>query len=235
MAQTLKTDVPSWSRDLFLWSGIAGVTAGAVTLAIVILPYVYGEPASAQERFELHGNPWYQLSLWLSFLNIFAILLAAWGLSVHRLRESFGAATSGMLFLLFYGAAELISRSVMIFTREYRWVGGLEGADDEARAALLDSIRVFDEVWAGVFPLILISHTLAVFLFGWATRGGDRLQQLLSLLLFAAAALGVVYFLAQHVPALWPIAAWGYVLIQPTSRLLIGIFLLRESSRIGRT
>lgn len=192
MAQIPGFDVPSRSRGLFRWSGIAGLIAGAVTTAIVILPYFYGEPASAHERFQLHGNPWYLLGLWLSFLNIFAILLAAWGLSVHRLRESFGAASSGMLFLLFYGATELIGRSVMIFTREYRWVHGLEGADDVAKTALLDSIRMFDEIWAGAFPLILISYIFSVFLFGWATRGGDRLQQLMSSLLFAAAALGDV-------------------------------------------
>ena len=117
-----------------------------ITLSIVILPYIYSEPASFLERLELHEDPWYMLGQWLSYLNIFAILLAGLGLAIHRLRESPGASMSGMLFLLFYGATELIGRSVMIFTREYRWVHSVLSAEGDARAALIDSIRIFDEI-----------------------------------------------------------------------------------------
>ena len=227
----LDSDALTRNRAVYRAAGVAGLIAGLVTAAIVVLPYVYGQPTTFQERLDLHGSPWYLTGLWLSFLNIFAILLAALGLTVHRFRESPGAASFALLLLLFYGATELIGRSIMIFTREYRWVHGLDGASDEARAALLDSIRAFDEIWGGAFVLILISYTLSVFLFGWATRGGDRLQTLMSSFLFAAAALGLVYLLAPYFPVLRPIAVWGYVLIQPTSRVLVGIFLLRESSR----
>ena len=213
-------------------AGLAGVIAGVTTAAIVALPYVYGTPASFEERLALHGDPWYMLRQWLSFLNIFAILLAGWGLAFHRLRASPGAASSGMLFLLFYGATELIGRAVMIFTREYRWVHGLEGADSETRTALLDSIRTFDAVWSGAFPLILITFTLSAFLFAWATRGGGRFQQVVSMALFAAAALGAVTFVAPYVSWLRPVATWGYVLVQPASRFIVGLFLLRESARI---
>ena len=215
-------------------AGIAGIAAGMVTAAIIVLPYFYGNPSSFEARLELHGDFWYSLRLWFSFLNIFAILLAALGLTLNRFRWSPGAASTGMLFLLFYGAAELLSRSIMIFTREYRWIHDLADADPELRMELLESIQGFDAAWAGVFPLILMTYTLASFLFGFALRGGDGLQRATSVILFAAGVLGLVTFLAPYVSWLRPVATWGYVLIQPTSRIMIGVFLLREAATAGR-
>lgn len=218
-------------NSLYRASGVAGVVAGLVTLTIVMLPQIYGEPASFEERLSLHTNSWYMLSQWLSFLNVFAILLAALGLAVHRFRASPGAALVGFILLVFYGATELIGRSIMVFTREYRWARSLESADPETREVLIESIRTFDQLWYGAFPLILITFTLSALLFAWAMRGADKLQRATSYLLFAASALGVVTFLAPYVAQLAPLAQWGYVLIQPASRLAVGVFLLRESAR----
>ncbi|MEM9529743.1 MAG: hypothetical protein AAGA23_02365 [Pseudomonadota bacterium] len=213
-------------------AGIAGVIAGVFTLLIVLLPQLYGSPSTFEERLAVHGNPWYTLRLWLSYLNIFAILLAALGLAAHRFAASPGLSLTALLLLVFYGATELIGRSIMIFTRENRWVAGLDGADEAERAALLDAIRIFDQIWVGAFPLILICFSLSMFLFALSLRGGDRLQQLVRVALFTAAALGLVTLLAPHIVQLRPIARAGYVLIQPLSRLLVGLFLLREARRL---
>lgn len=221
-------------RGLFLASGWAGVVAGLVTLAIVILPTVYGQPGSFEQRLELHGNPWYMLRLWFSYLNIFAILLAALGLAVYCVRRSPGAALSALLFLLFYGATELIGRSIMIFTREYRWVHSLQSGEGDARSATIELIRTFDATWAGAFPLILITFSLSAFLFAWALRGGVGMQRVASLALFAAAGLGAVTFAAPYVSQLRPVASWGYVIIQPASRVIVALFLLGLARGIPR-
>ena len=220
------------SQGILRASGYAGVIAGIVTLTIVLLPYLYGRPASFSERLELHENPLYLLRLWLSYLNVFAILIAGFGLAVCRCRKSPGASMVGMLFLLFYGATELIGRSVMIFTREYRWVHAAIEAEGDARTALLNSIQTFDQIWAGAFPLILITFSVSAFLFAWAMRGGHGFQRMTCAMLFAAAGLGAVTFVAPYAPSLRPIATWGYVLVQPTSRLLVGLFLLAEARRV---
>ena len=216
------------NRGLYRAAGIAGVVAGIVTAAIIILPYVHGAPPDG-ERFALHSNPWYMFRQWLSFLNIFAILFASLGLAVHRFRASPGAASGGMLFLLFYGCTELLGRSVMIFTREYNWIHNLAEAEGDTRDLLLGNIEFFDDVWGGLFRLILITFTVSAFLFGWATRGGGRLQRVTSWSLFAAAALGAVTFMVPFLTWIRPVALWGYVFIQPASRLIVGFFLLRES------
>ena len=215
-----------------LAAGYAGVVAGIITLAIVILPYFYGDPAGFEERLALHKNAFYLLRLWLSYLNIFAIVLASLGLATYRFRHSPGAASAGMLFLIFYGATELIGRSVMIFTREFRWVRDALAAEGETRAALLDLVRTFDQVWGGAFPLILMTFSLSALLFAWAMRGGSGLQRVTCTMLFAAGGLGILTFAAMYLPALRPAASWGYVLIQPTSRVLVGLYLLNEASRV---
>ena len=218
------------SRPFLRAAGVAGVVAGVITAAIVVLPWIHGEPRTLAERVELHTNPLYMLRLWLSFLNVFAILFASWGLAASRLRHSPGAASTGMLLLLFYGAAELLGRSTMIFAREYNWThASIITSNDEHRMALLQAVERFDEVWAGLFVLILISFTLSAALFGWATRGGSRLQRATSGFLFAAAGLGLVTFVAGFVPQLRSLASWGYPVVQPASRVLIGVFLLAEA------
>jgi hypothetical protein len=180
----------------------------------------------------LHPNPLYMLRQWMSFLNIFAVLVASWGLAVCQFRRSPGAASTGMLFLLFYGAAELLGRATMLFAREYNWTHALLSTSDEGqRAELLQAITRFDDVWAGLFVLILLTFTAGATLLAWATRGGARLQRATSGFLFAAAGLGLLTLVARYVPSLRLVASWGYPVVQPASRLLIGLFLLSESRR----
>ena len=143
-------------------AGLAGVGAGLVTALIWLLPLVYGSPTSLAERVELHADPLFLLRLWLSFINVFLILVASWGLTAHRLRASPGAASTGMLFLVFYGAAELLGRSAMIFTQQYRWIHQLQSETDPERVQALErAVSTFDEVFRGWFPLLLIAFALS--------------------------------------------------------------------------
>jgi hypothetical protein len=223
------------TREFLRATGAAGVIAGVVTLSIVILPWIYGEPGSFDDQLALHSNPLYLIDQWLRYLNIFAILTVSLGLAAHRLRASPGAAATGMLFMLFYGAAELLGRSVMIFVREFRWVDALVEADDQSRVELMMLVEGFDAVWSGWFMLILMTFSLAALLLGWAVRGGSKLQQATSWLLLASAGLGVVTFGAVYISQLRTIASWAYVIVQPISRLVMGAVLWSESRvRIGQ-
>lgn len=217
------------SKSFLQASGAAGIIAGLTTFAIVLLPQFYPSAGTLAERAALLENPFYHARQWCSFLNVFAILLAGWGLAAHRLKDSPGAASTGMLFLLFYGVAELLGRSAMIFGREYGWMAELATAEAARRADLLLLIEAFDGIWAGWFVLILICFTASAALFGWATRGGSTLQRATSFMLFAAALLGAMTLFSRVLPALAVPSIWGYPLIQPTSRLLIGLFLLSEA------
>ena len=82
-------------------AGIAGVLSGFATLAIVLLPQLYAAPAGMADRIVLVQNPWFQLRQWMSFLNVFAILIAASGLAVHGFPRSPGASSTALLLLLF--------------------------------------------------------------------------------------------------------------------------------------
>jgi hypothetical protein len=220
------------SRQFLRATGIAGVGAGLITFLIWSLPALYGPPASFTERVELHTNALYMADQWLSFLNVFLILLASWGLAAQRLSHSPGAASTGMLFILFYGTAELLGRSVMVFVREYRWTHQLLNEEDPTRAAFLrGAIRQFDDVWGGLFGLLLIAFICSASLFAVSLRGGLGLQRLASWGLALAAGLGAVTLLAVYFPsgATRTVARWGYPLVQPASRILIGLWLLQQA------
>lgn len=222
-----------WTTAPFLRAtGVAGIVAGTFTLGIIALPWIHGSPTSFDERIALHANPLYLLGQWLSFLNIFAIVLAGWGIAAHRMSAHPGAASTGMLFLLFYAAPELLGRAAMVFVREYRWAHALSEGSGEQHLA--EYIRVFDSIWSGWFILILIAFTTSALLLGWALRGGSGIQRAASAGLLAAGTLGGVTLIGTQLPALRGPASVAYVVIQPTSRFLMGAFLLSEA-RIGRT
>ena len=215
-------------------AGLAGILAAAITGLIIVLPSTYGGDGSIETRLALQDEPLYRIDQWLRYLNVFAILAVSWGVAAHRLERSPGAASSGMLFLLFYGAAELLGRSAMIVTRDGRWMRAAAAADGDARTELLSMVEAFDAVWAGWFVLILMAFTMSALLLGWAMRGGSGLQRAACAGLFAAAGIGAVTFAAPYVAFLRPIASAGYVIVQPTSRLLMGLFLLDEARRAAR-
>lgn len=206
--------------------------AGIVTLAIVVLPRLYGAPTSVDEQVALHANGLYHLGQWLSFANVFLILTAGWGLAIHQSSRSPGPAFVGALFLTVYATAELLGRSAMIFAREYRWIHELGTASGPRRDQLLTMVDGFDAVWAAWFVVILLSFVVAWALLGWSCRGGRVLQRSTSALLLASAALGVVTLLALYVGALRAAASWGYVLVQPASRVALGLYLWSESTSL---
>jgi hypothetical protein len=223
------------SSTFFRFTGVAGVTAGFITFLIWVLPFVHGHPASLAERVQLHTNPLYMTRQWLSFLNVFLVLLASWGLVVRRLPKALGAASTGMLFLLFYGVAELLGRSVMIFVREYRWTHQLLLETDSARIEVLqEAIRRFDEIWGGLFGLLLIAFICSASLFAVSMRGGIGLQRVVAWGLTLAAVLGSVTSLSLFVPSstIRGIAHWGYPLIQPASRFVLGLWLLGQAKEV---
>ncbi|MEM7416521.1 MAG: hypothetical protein AAF389_13535 [Gemmatimonadota bacterium] len=210
------------SKQFLAVTGVAGVVAGVFTVGIVVLPNFYPVPIGPDEQLALLSNPFYQTRQWLSFLNVIAVLVSGWGLAAHRLRHSPGAASSAVLFLGIYTVTELLGRSVMIFARDARWIP----AGD---ADLF--VRGLDDVWRSWFFVILVSYAAAVFLLGWAARGGRRLQRAVSWSLFAAAGLAAWTLVARWIPELRPSASLLYPLIQPTSRFLLGVFLVDEARR----
>ena len=218
------------SRTFLRITGACGLVAGLATFLLSLLPWIYGDPATLEARLALHDNSLYQLRLWLSFLNVFFVVLASWGLTFYKWSSAPARASTGMLFLFFYAVAELLGRSIMIFVREYRWTAQLEDAPTpEARASLLQAITRFDEIFGGLFVLLLICFFVSSLCFGSATSGGAGLERWVSRLLFLASALALVTLLALFIPSpvIRGVATWGYPIVQPLSRFMVGLWLWR--------
>ena len=221
------------SNQFLKITGLCGIIAGLATFLLWLLPWIYGSPATLEAHLALHDEPLYIINLWISFLNIFFIVLASWGLTLHKLAAAPGSASTGMLFLLFYAVAELLGRSTMVFVREYGWTARLQTeSDPTVQASLLEAIQRFDEIFGGFFVLLLICFIVASFCFGLSTWAGTGLERWVSVLLFSASLLAFVTLGTLYVSSslLQFVADWGYPLIQPLSRLLIGVWLWRLGS-----
>ena len=161
------------SRTFLRIAGACGLVAGLATFLLWLLPWFYGDPATLEARLALHDNSLYQLRLWVSFLNVFFVVLASWGLTHYKWSSAPARASTGMLFLFFYAVAELLGRSIMIFVREQLWTAQLEGAPTpETSAGLLQAITRFDEIFGGLYVLLLICFFVSSLCFASATSGG---------------------------------------------------------------
>ncbi len=218
------------NRTFLRFAGICGILAGIFTMLLWSIPLVYGRPSGMEESLALHNNPLYMIRQWISYVNVFFVLIAGLGLTIYKSKTALGSASTGMLFLFIYGVAELMGRSAIIFVRENRWTAQyLSETDPAIKSQLVDLITTFNQVWSGCYSLLLISFALSAIAFAFATRKGQGLERWVCLLLFVSGILALLTFTTQQTGSttLRTIAFWGYPVIQPLSRVLIGVLLLR--------
>ncbi len=121
----------------------------------------------------------------------------------------------------------------MIFVREGRWASQwLATTDLEIKASLAQSIQQFDQIWGGLFVVLLVCFIIASLCFWRLTWKGDGLEHWLSLIILAGGITAVITLGARFTGYTWlrNLALWSYPLVMPLSRLLLGIWLLQVAN-----
>lgn len=83
-----------------------------------------------------------------------------------------------------------------------------------------------------MFFVLLIAFLLGTIFYGWATWRGKGLEKLLSYLFWLAAPLTILIILSGYFGFERGTGAVGFVypILQPLSRLLLGVFLIRDDN-----
>ena len=212
---------------LLLAAGAALITSGT-TFLLWYLPRQYAAPTTFEETLALHENGAYMARLWINFIHVF-LALAAYGAAAFVMRAKAPAAAAvGFVAFCFWSLAEALGLAINIWGVNGMWRAGYAAADPEAQALIRASLHTFRGVWEGVFFVVLTAFLIGTLSMGVALFRGDALQRILGALFLLAAPLTVIIMLDGYFGAsLSQWISWSYPVLQPVSRALLGVWLIR--------
>ena len=223
---TLSEKTPS--RNWLIAGGIAALITAVTTFLLWYLPTTYSVAPGPEGVMALHAEPAYMARLWVNFWHVFLALIAYGIVAWHLWPREPGWAAAGFIAFAFWCLTEAIGVSINIWAVNETWRAGFSGAEDEARALIKGSLHTFSGIWNGLFFVILVTFLIGTVCYGAALWHGTGLQKLLAVLFWLAAPLTVIIMADMYFGAnLSRWISWSYPILQPLSRGLMGIWLIR--------
>ncbi|HEX2219086.1 MAG TPA: hypothetical protein VHG35_09790 [Gemmatimonadales bacterium] len=164
---------------------------------------------------------------WTNLVHIFLALTAYAGAALLLARRSPGSSLLGLLFFLLWGFSELLGVSTILFAVNRTWRSAYTGADPGMQEAYRTLLTGFEAVWDSVFFLLLVAFLLGSLCYGWVARKGVGLERAVGVLFLLAVPLTLAILISGYGGPLWPgvIVSWTYPVLQPLSRVLLGVWL----------
>ena len=108
-------------------------------------------------------------------------------------------------------------------------------ADAARQADIARLVELYDAVWDSMFLLLLIGFLLGNLLYGLVLVRGEGLDRTVGALLLLVAALTSLNISGQLGGPVLPavLAPWVYPVVQPVTRALLGVWLLRVARDAG--
>ncbi len=219
----------TFSPRFYRGAAVASFVSAATTLALIFLPRLYGAPDSLDARFALVSDPIWTLRAWVYFLHPFVVMAAAVGVGM-RLRESApGAVVVGLLGFLLWSMTEAGQQTLTLVAFRDLEAAWEVASSTVAREEIRVQVAMYDAVWSSMFLLLLVGFTLGNAAFGAALVGRGGVDAVLGGLFLVIAGLTVFNISGQLDGPVLPagLRAWVYPVVQPVTRVAIGVWLWR--------
>ncbi|MGD1841528.1 MAG: hypothetical protein ACFB0B_11625 [Thermonemataceae bacterium] len=222
-------------NSLLKIAGIAAFTTAFTTFLLWWLPQQYAPPSNFEEQIQLAQNPYYLARLWVNFVHIPLALMGYLGLAYVVQHKALLRATAGFRWFLIWGTIEMLGIAGIIFTVNKNWRVNYTAAAETEQPFIKAHIEYYMAVWDSQFFVLLIAFLLGTIFFGWATWKSKGLERVVSYLFWLAAPLTIFIILSGYFQVNWLGGLVGviYPILQPVSRLLLGIFLWRKATSVS--
>lgn len=235
-AFAMSTAPPSLARSLRI-AAICAELSAVTTFLLWLLPRFQAPAASFEAALALHAEPIYLARLWVNFIHIF-LALTAYGAAAFLLWSRTPILVGlGFVWFLLWGFAEVLGVSVNLIAVNGTWRAQFAAATPEVQAQLRTLLLGYRAVWDAFFFALLVGFLLGTLCYGLALWRGGGLERALSLAFLAAVPLTGIILLGGYTSfmALDPLVTFAYPILQPASRLLLGIWLWRTAGCAGGT
>jgi hypothetical protein len=220
----------SLSNKFYKATAICSFLSVATTLLLIFLPNLYDPGETFESRLALVDNPVYRLRAWVYLLHPFVVLGAALGVAMAIRRRSGGLAVAGFLCFLLWALTEA-GQQALTLVAYHGWAGAYAAADAATQEVLRMQISTYRAIWDSMFLLLLIGLLLGNIFYGVAMVNDRGSARVLGALFLAVAVL-TAFTVSLEVggPGLpSALAVWLYPIVQPVSRLLVGVWLWKTT------
>lgn len=220
------------SAGFLRFAAICAFLSAVTTLCVHLLPGAE-VAVTFEEQVALHVNTVYLARLWIVLSHILIVTCSLWGVAACRLKSSGGWLPLGFSAFLLFAWAELFRTAMALFALNAGWRARY--ADDPGvRETLRPLLAAWPDLNAALFFLLILGFCVGNFFYGIGLLGGRgprRLDLTLGIALLIWSLTGLLTLLHDYasfhrVPDLPEWWAWTF---QPAVRLLIGVWLWRES------
>lgn len=218
------------------FAAVCALATVATTLAVHILPWLWADIDTFDERLGLSQNPIYIGRLWVVLVHCVLVVVSMFGIAALKFRESPALIGLGFLSFIVFAFSEILRTSLVLFALNRKWrVGYSEAKDESTRASLRATIEAFAGINDALFFIFYVAFLLGVLCYGLAFVGSRGFDGKLGWLFLLWSALSVPASIDTVIgrETLGPFFEWVGPFFLPAARAIVGIWLWNKSETIA--
>jgi len=224
---------PGLSPKLLKAAAVCALFSAVTTLAVHLLPWLWADVDTFQERLALPHNSLYMGRLWIVLVHCVLVVVSMFGVAALKFRDSPGLIGLGFLSFVVFALAEWLRTSLALFALNRKWrVDYSAEKDDAVRASVRATIDAFAGVSDALFFIFYAAFLLGIVCYGFAligSRGFDGKVGWL-FLLWSALNLPVLIDTFTGREYFGAFFEWVGPFFQPVARVIIGLWLWSKSN-----
>lgn len=224
------------SPKLLKFAAICALATVATTLAVHVLPWLWEDVNSFEERLQLPQNAIYMGRLWVVLVHCVLVVISMFGIAALKFRDSPALVGLGFLSFIVFAFTEILRTSLVLFALNRKWrVGYLEAKDESVRASLRATIEAFGGINDALFFIFYVAFLLGILCYGLALAKSPGFDGKVGWLFLLWTALSVPALIDTFTgsESLGRFFGWVGPFFLPVARAIVGIWLWNKSNAIA--
>jgi hypothetical protein len=227
---------PPPSSKMLKFAAVCALVTVVTTLAVHVLPQLWADVDTFEERLELSHNPIYMARLWVVLVHCGLVVVSMFGIAALKFRDSPALIGLGFLSFVVFAFSEMLRTSLVLFALNRKWrVGYSEAKDESTRASLRGTIEAFGGINDALFFIFYIAFLLGILCYGLVLIGSRGFDGKLGWLFLLWTALSVPALIDTFTgtESLGRFFGWVGPFFLPAARAIVGIWLWSKSNAIA--
>ena len=218
------------------FAAVCALATVATTLVVHVLPWLWADVDTFEERLGLSHNPVYIGRLWVVLIHCALVVVSMFGVAALKFRDSPALIGLGFLGFVVFAFSEMLRTSLVLFALNRKWrVGYLEAKDETTRASLRATIEAFGGINDALFFIFYVAFLLGILCYGLAFIRSHGFEEKLGwlFLLWTALSVPALVDTCSGRESLGPFFEWVGPFFLPAARAIVASWLWNKSNVIA--